>query len=105
MATLELDSKTSVQTIKRSLRAIKPIDAWQLIMIYLLTAHIQSEFNGRSSMIPICAAGPVPTSLVLPPTSSADSPIIHVVNLTRQHGGDVFTALGRFNGYFYVCTL
>lgn len=103
MATLKLHSKTarasSVQTIKKSLRAIKPIDVWQLLMIYLLTAHIQNEFNGRS-MMPMCAAGPVPTSLVLPPTSSADSPIIHVVNLTRQHGGDIFTAFGKLTAIF-----
>lgn len=94
MASLTQTFASTVETIRKLPRAIKPIDAWKLLMICLLATFIQSDLNGKS-MIPICAAGPVPTSLVLPPTSSVDSTIIQVVNLTRQHGGDVFTAFGR----------
>lgn len=112
MAPLAQASKVSlpsaVQRIRKSPRATKPIDTWQWLIIFLLAANIQSDLNGRS-MMPICRAGPVPTSLVLPPTSSADSPSIQVVNLTRQHGGDIFTAFGKsspfillYNHFHYV---
>lgn len=86
---------TNVEKIPKLPRATKPIGTWMWLLIFLSATFIQSDLNGES-MIPICAAGPVPASLVLPPTSSADSPILmQVVNLTRQHGGDVFTAFGE----------
>lgn len=71
-------------------------------------------------MILLCDAVPMPTSLVLPPSPSElllaaashdDSAIAErvslervaaavqrnqVVNLTRQHGGDVFNAFGKY---------
>lgn len=57
-----------------------------------------------------CEAAPAPTSLVLLPSSSPSgagdnigqhvalqrvAEANHIVNLTRQHGGDVFKASGR----------
>lgn len=73
--------------------------------IFLLTLlNLHSDFNGnwhwsvQQLFRPMfCMAGPMPTSLVLPPTSqSADSAsMIRVVNLTRQYGGDIFTAFGK----------
>lgn len=94
---------SSVQTIKIQLRVKKSIDTWRLLMIYILMANISNDLNGIS-MLPMCMAGPVPTSLVLPPTSSSDAPNIQVVNLTRQHGGDMFTAFGKFLKSFNIKT-
>lgn len=77
------------------------------IVILLLTLlNLHSDFNENwmsiHRMMPmLCMAGPMPTSLVLPPTSqSADSSMVHVVNLTRQHGGDIFTAFGKYAKYY-----
>lgn len=71
------------------------------IVILLFTLlNLHNDFNGNwmTTMMPmLCMAGPMPTSLVLPPTSqSADSSMVRVVNLTRQHGGDIFTAFGKY---------
>lgn len=98
-----LASTSAVQTNRKLPRATKPIDTWILMVIFLFTVNIQSDLNGRS-MVPICEAGPVPTSLVLPP-SSVDSPSIQVVNLTRQHGGDIFTAFGKFENCFHSISI
>lgn len=96
MASLTQASITAsaVQTFRKLLRATKAIDTWILFIAFLLAVNIYSDHSGVS-MLPACNAGPLSTSLVLPPSSSADSPAIQVVNLTRQHGGDIFTAFGK----------
>lgn len=89
---------SSVQIIRRSLRATKTtLDTRVYLIVFLLTANIYNDYFGGVSIIPACNAGPMPTSLVLPPTSSSaiDTTTIRVVNLTRQYGGDIFTALGK----------
>lgn len=77
-----------------------------IFLLALLNLHSDFSENGNWSIGQlirpmVCMAGPVPTSLVLPPTSqSADSAsMIRVVNLTRQYGGDIFTAFGKLNGF------
>lgn len=82
------------------------------IVILLLTLlNLHSDFNGNwmsmQRIVPmLCMAGPMPTSLVLPPTSqSSDSSMVRVVNLTRQHGGDIFTAFGKCTPELYLLLL
>lgn len=78
-----------------SLRATKALDIRFYFIAFLLAINIHNDHFGIQTL-PICSAGPMPTSLVLPPSSSSvDSPTIRVVNLTRQHGGDTFTAFGK----------
>lgn len=87
----------------------------------LYCAH--DNYIGKSNaMIPLCYANPLPTPLILPSSQSAsllstasdnDGDRLsydrmaaaaiqtnRVGNLTRQHGGDVFYALGEFSSFF-----
>lgn len=86
-----------IQIKRNSLRATKTLDIRVYLIVFLLTLNIYNDHFGGGSIIPMCNGGPMPTSLVLPPTSSSaiDAPTNRVVNLTRQHGGDIFTAFGK----------
>lgn len=110
MASLIQAPAADSKRIPVTLRTKRKIDTRvSFVSILLLTSlNLHSDFNGnwmplRWMMMPMpCMAGPMPTSLVLPPTSqSADSSMVRVVNLTRQHGGDIFTAFGKY--YYAKC--
>lgn len=97
-ASISITAAQPVQIKRNSLWATtKTLDKWVYLIVFLLTVNIYNDHIGGGSIIPMCNGGPMPTSLVLPPTSSSaiDSPTIRVVNLTRQHGGDIFTAFGK----------
>lgn len=88
-----------IQIKRNSLRATKTLDIRVYLIVFLLMVNIYNDHFGGGSIIQMCNGVPMPTSLVLPPTSSSsaiDSPTIRVVNLTRQHGGDIFTAFGKY---------
>lgn len=88
---------SSVQTN----RASKALDICVYFIVFLLMVNIYNDHFGITSIT--CSAGPMPISLVLPPSSSSvDAPTIRVVNLTRQHGGDTFTAFGKLLVNFFV---
>lgn len=87
---------------QKTLRATKTLNTSVYFIVFLLALNIYIDHYGLS-MVAICNGGPVPTSLVLPSSSSMDSPTIRVVNLTRQHGGDTFTAFGRFAFWTTLC--
>ncbi|XP_031618279.1 uncharacterized protein LOC116337664 [Contarinia nasturtii] len=81
-----------VQINQKSPRAkTKALGTWIYMIVFLMAINIYNDYIGITML---CNAGPMPTSLVLPPSSSSvNSPTtIRVVNLTRQHGGDIFTA-------------
>lgn len=88
-------SASAEKTYKKSLRATNTLNTSVYFIVFLLAVNIYTDHYGLS-MVAICNAGPMPTSLVLPPSSSVNSPTIRVVNLTRQYGGDTFTAFGEY---------
>lgn len=96
---LEANSNKSKTT--RTKRRIDPGVSF-IVILLLALLNLHSDSNGNWMWIQrimpmLCMAGPMPTSLVLPPTSqSSDSSMVRVVNLTRQHGGDIFTAFGKY---------
>lgn len=110
---------TSVaQTFGKSLLTslFKCIAMFYPVIVLLFILNSNKNCNSKS-MILFCDAVPMPTSLALPPSPSAlllsidDGALAaervslqhvaaavqrnQVVNLTRQHGGDVFDAFGK----------
>lgn len=102
MATLTSPATSAPVQMNRKLPRVKcnAFDTRIYLIAFLLAINIYNDHIGITTML--CNAGPLPTSLVLPPSSSSvDSPTtIRVVNLTRQHGGDIFTAFGKCTLYF-----
>lgn len=112
-------ASTAVQRIRRPSKHFRDhgisrrVAAW-LAILFALCAH--TNYMG-DSMIPLCYANPLPTSLIRPSSQSAlllatsgdidgdrmsfdrrkaAAQTNRVGNLTRQHGGDVFYAFGEF---------
>lgn len=92
-------STVQILTKTRLRKPTKVVETRIYLVIFLLLMNIYNDQFGGISIIPTCCGGPMPTSLVLPPTSSAaiDTTANRVANLTyvRQHGGDIFTASGK----------
>lgn len=107
--------RSAVQTFVEVLLALKfKCTSIRNSIVILLIFFVYNDYIG-GAIIPLCKANPMPTSLVLPPssalrlTASSDNDAERmslervataiqtnrVVNLTRLHGGDVFNAFGK----------
>lgn len=109
--------RSAVETFVKVLLALKfKCTSIRNSIVILLIFFVYTDYIG-DSIIPLCNANPMPTSLVLPPSSSSALRLTassdndaermslervasaiqtnRVVNLTRLHSGDVFNAFGK----------